>query len=113
MHSLASRVVTHLPLARLWDEHVFLPHARQRALYEEDAAAHVRDGTARIVVAELGEPLRWLPAGQARAFWTHEAEPRLIPPGTPLLGGAYGYTASLWSSEDARPILLLEVHGDD
>jgi hypothetical protein len=111
MRTLASRVVTNLPLARLWDEQAFLPHARQRALYEEDAAAHVRDGTARLVIAELGEPLRWLPGGQARAFWTHEAEPRLIPPGTPLVGGGYGYTASLWATEDARPVLLLEVQG--
>ncbi len=110
MHTLRSRVVTHLPLPRLWDEHAFLPHTRQLALYEEDAAAHVRDATARLVVAELGEALRWLPAGQSRAFWTHEAEPRLIPPGTPLLAGGYGYAASLWTAEDARPILLLEVH---
>ncbi len=113
MHSLASRVVTHLPLARLWDEHAFLPHTRQRGLYEEDASALVRDGAVRLVVAELGEALRWIPAGHARAFWTHEAEPRLIPPNTPLVGGGYGYAASLWSAEDARPVLVLEVHGDD
>ena len=102
------RVVTCLPPARLWDEHAFLPHARERALYEDDAAELLRE--ARIAIAELGEPLRWLPAGQARAFWQHEAGPRLIPPGTPLLLGAeYGYTASLWAAEDARPVLLLEV----
>lgn len=105
---LARRVVTHLPLARLWDEHAFLPHARARTLYEDDAAEQISH--ARLVVAELGEPLRWLPAGQARAFWTHEAAPRLIPPGTPLLPGFdYGYTASLWLAEEARPVLLLEV----
>ncbi len=105
---LARRVVTHIPLARLWDEHVFLLHARARTLYEDDAAEQLRD--ARLAVAELGEPLRWLPAGQARAFWAHEAAPRLVPPGTPLRPGAeYGYTASLWLAEDARPVLLLEV----
>lgn len=104
-----SRVVTRTPLARLWDEHAFLPHVRERGLYEEDAAELL--GTARVAVAELGEPLRWLPTGQARAFWTHEAAPRLIPPGTPLLPGTdYGYAASLWTAEDARPVLLLEVH---
>jgi hypothetical protein len=109
---LARRVVTHLPLARLWDEHAFLPHARARTLYEDDAAEQL--GHARLAVAELGEALRWLPAGQARAFWSHEAAPRLIPPGTPLLAGAdYGYTASLWLAEDTRPVLLLEVRGED
>ena len=102
-----SRVVTRIPLARLWDAHAFLPHVRERALYEEDAAELFP--SARVAVAELGEPLRWLPAGQARAFWTHEAAPRLIPPGTPLLE-EYGYTASLWTAEEARPVLLLEVH---
>lgn len=107
---LARRVVTHLPLARLWDEHAFLPHARARALYEDDAAEQIRGGPARLAVAELGEPLRWLPPGQARAFWAHEAAPRLTLPGTPLLPGAgYGYTASLWLAADARPVLLLEV----
>lgn len=110
--SLARRVVTHLPLARLWDEHVFLPHTRARTLYEDDAAELVREGIARVAVAELGEPLGWLPAGQARAFWTHEAAPRLIPPGTPLLA-EYGYAASLWTAEDARPVLLLEVRSSD
>ena len=104
-----SRVVTRLPLARLWDEHAFLPHLRERALYEEDAAELLPD--ARVAIAELGEPLRWLARGQTRAFWTHEAAPRLIPPGTPLLPGAeYGYAASLWTAEEARAVLLLEVH---
>lgn len=107
---LARRVVTHLPLARLWDEHVFLPHARARTLYEDDAAEQIREGLRRLAIAELGEPLRWMPAGQARAFWAHEAAPRLVPPGTPVLAGpGYGYTASLWLAEDARPVLLLEV----
>jgi hypothetical protein len=105
---LARRVVTHIPLARLWDEHVFLPHTRARTLYEDDAAGQLAG--ARLAVAELGEALRWLPQGQARAFWTHEAAPRLVPPGTPLLPGTgYGYTASLWLADDARPVLLLEV----
>lgn len=112
--SLARRVVTRLPLGRLWDEHAFLPHIRERALYEDDAAERVREGLARLAVAELGEPLRWLPNGQTRAFWTHEVEPRLLPPGTPLLPGAdYGYTASLWIAEEARPVLLLEVRSAD
>jgi hypothetical protein len=102
MH-LARRVVTHLPLARLWDEHAFLPHARGRALREYEAAEHVADGTARVAVAELGEPLRWLPAGQARAFWTHEVVPHLLP------GADYTYAVSLWTAEDVRPVLLLEV----
>jgi len=111
---LARRVVTRLPLARLWDEHAFLPHVRERALYENDAAERVRQGVALLVVAELGEPLRRVPPGQARAFWKHEIEPRLLPPGTPLLPGAeYGYAASLWSAAEARPILLLEVRSAD
>ena len=112
--SPARRVVTRLPLARLWDEHALLPHARVRALYEDDAAELIRGSAARLAVAELGEPLRWLPAGQLRAFWSHEAAPRLLPPGTPLLpGAAYGYTASFWSAEDARPVILLEVRASD
>ncbi len=108
---LSRRVVTRLPLARLWNEHTFLAHTRGRAsLYDDDAAELVHDGLARVAVAELGEALRWLPAGQARAFWTHEAAPRLIPPGTPLLPGAeYGYAASLWTADEARPVVLLEV----
>jgi hypothetical protein len=104
------RIVTRLPLPRLWDEHAILPHTRGRALFEDDAAELVREGVDRVAVAELGEALRWLPPGQVRAFWTHEAAPRLIPPGTPLLPGAdYGYTATLWTAEDLRPVLLLEV----
>jgi hypothetical protein len=104
------RVVTRIPLARLWDEHSYLPHVRERALYEEDAAELL--ASARAAIAELGEPLRWLPAGQLRAFWTHEAAPRLIPPGTPLLLD-YGYAASLWGAEDARPVILLEIRSSD
>lgn len=104
------RIVTRLPLARLWDENAFLPHARGRALYEDDAAELVREGLARVAVADLGEALRWLPPGQVRVFWTHEVAPRLIPPHTPLLPDAeYGYTATMWTAEEGRPVLLLEV----
>ena len=108
------RVVTRLPLARLWDEHAVLPHTRGRPLFEDAAAELVREGLARVAVAELGEALRWLPPGQVRAFWTHEAAPRLIPPGTPLLPGTdYGYTATLWTAEELRPVLLLEVRSGE
>ena len=107
MTSLSRRVVTHLPLPRLWDAEHFLPHTRERALYEEDAEALI--GAARVVVAELGEALRWVPPGHARAFWTHEAAPRLLVPNTPHLGPEYAYAASLWNAENATPILLLEV----
>lgn len=109
MSTLARRVVTHLPLPRLWDANTFLPHTRERSLYEEDAASLVLAGTARIVVAELGEALRWLPPGQTRAFWIHEAAPRLLVPHTPHITGGHAYAASLWTAEDATPILLLEV----
>lgn len=112
--SLARRVVTRLPLARLWDASDFLPHVRERTLYDDAAAEQVRAGHARIAIAELGEPLRWLPYGQARAFWKHEIEPRLLPPGTPLRPGAgYGYAASLWTAQGMRPTLLLEVRSAD
>ena len=112
--SFAQRVITRLPPARLWDEHAYLPHTRARALYDDDAAELVSEGLARVAVAELGEALRWIPSGHAAAFWTHEAAPRLIPPGTPLLPAAeYGYTATLWTAEERRPVLLLEVRSHD
>jgi hypothetical protein len=78
-------------------------------LFEDDAADALRSG-ARLAVAELGEALRWIPPGQALAFWTHEAAPRFLVPGTPPPAGDYAYAASLWTADDATPVLLLEVH---
>jgi|GEM_PF-3843958 hypothetical protein len=104
------RLATVIPLPRLWTADGYLPHARRSALYADDVEEMIRGGQARVAVAEVGEPLHWIGAGQLRAFWTHEAEPRLIPPGTPLPPGAdYGYTASFWSAEDLPPVILLEV----
>lgn len=110
------RVVTSLPLSELWDKKAPIVAARQRHLSCEDLRQLVRAGQVKFVVANVGTPLRWIPAGETHSFWKLEVRPHLVDePDRPFdIDGfpeGYCYTASEWLSpgEDLATVVL-ELH---
>lgn len=111
---MKQRIITRMPLTRLWTEQGDLPATRVRWLHKDDIRDLLRRGGVRFAIADMDEPLRWLAAPATFEFWKKEASIRLMDPGGPNvlddLPGEYGYFASEWTGGEGGPIVLFERH---
>jgi hypothetical protein len=109
---LADRVVTYLPMQRLWTDAEELRGTRMAELSAADVANLLRTETVFFAVADVGHKLHWIEVDQRFKFWKDEGQPHLASPAASIepaaLPGGYAYTASLWSGTDTAPIILLE-----
>ena len=83
-------------------------------LGEADIVQLLRDGTS-FVIAEAGEPLRWISEGDRFDFWKTEVKRRLVAPdaGGFYLDdypGQYCYVAALWHGVPSGSVIVLEKH---
>ncbi|HKX32497.1 MAG TPA: hypothetical protein VJ302_32725 [Blastocatellia bacterium] len=108
------RVVTRLPLEQLWTDDGELSATRGRRLDREAIRELLRRGLVQFVVADIGEPLRWIPPPECFTFWktavaAHLAEMESFnlddfPEGRVQV-------ASEWSVPGAEhPVIVLEMH---
>jgi hypothetical protein len=110
------RVVTHLPLSEIWDEHRHITAERLRYLAEEDLRQLVQAGTVRFAVANVAHPLRWISSGESQVFWKLEVRPHLVAePNRPFdiyrFPEGYCYVASEWKApNEVQSIVVLEQH---
>ena len=110
------KVVTSLPLSELWNEKASTAAIRQRHLSYEDLRQLVQSGQVRFVVANVGAPLRWVPAGESHSFWKLEVRLHLVnEPDRPFdiysFPEGYCYVASEWrDSDEGRATVVLELH---
>jgi hypothetical protein len=75
----AQRIVTQTPLTELWNTDGPLDACRAENLGETDIKRLLRNGSS-FVVAEAGQPLRWISEGDRFAFWKTEVKCRLVAP---------------------------------
>lgn len=109
----ALRVVTRIPMTELWNEAGPLSGSRGEALTLADLQQRLRRGPVRFVVADLGAPLRWLPASACFDFWKSEAKEHIADPETIRyedFPDGYCYVASKWRLEAGQTIVLLEMY---
>lgn len=110
------RIVVSLPLSELWDERGPVAATRGRRLGREEIAGLLTAATIQFVVANGGEPLRWISIGDRFTFWKKEVKPRVVPAASDRfhLGdypGEYCYLATEWTRPVAGPtVVLLECH---
>jgi len=107
------RVVMQIPMSELWDSEGNLTAARQRRLGGSAVGALLRLGLVRFVVAECGDPLRWIPPSHCYDFWTTELKLRIVETETfdqADFPGAYCYVASEWADDHSSPLVLLEMY---
>jgi len=107
------RIVTSLPLTELWADAESLSAVRLREVGREEIADLLRQGVVRFAVADVGFPLRWIPAEGHFAFWKAEVKPRVVEPPQEATcledyPGGYGYHASEWRDSLGPRIILLE-----
>lgn len=110
------RIVVALPLTELWSKDGRRMDAVQlRPLDQPGVVRLMREGPVQFIRADVGHPLEWIPAPDRFDFWKSEVRDRVADPAKPGFAlddfpGGYGYTASLWQTEGAPPVILLERH---
>jgi hypothetical protein len=108
-----SRVVTRMPLRELWDSNGVLALMRQRDLSGAALREILRGGPREFVVANVGEPLRWIPREECFDFWKDSAKSHIAESERFDLDefpDGLAYFASSWSDGFGRVVILLEAH---
>jgi hypothetical protein len=107
------RIVTQIPVQRLWTNDGELPAARGRRLGREAIRVLLHDRPVRFVVANVGDPLRWIPVADRFVFWKSEATVHVTGAERIDLDSfprGLAYVASEWTAPgDDVPIVLLEA----
>ena len=100
----AERSVTTLPLDEVWDATGALPLTGGEHLDRQAIEVLMRAGAVRLVVADLGHPLEWVPKAKSRSLWRREVSERLVGPNQKAFlddfNDAYFYRAHAWVGED-------------
>jgi hypothetical protein len=111
------RVVTRLPLTELWDAHGVLQIERRRAVGREQVTDLLRNGRVRFVLANCGEPLKWIPDDDGYRFWDEDVKYHLVEPDALERGlrledwpGEFCFVGTEWGKDDRNKIVLLEMH---
>jgi hypothetical protein len=110
----AQRIVTSTPLSELWDDCGLLDAHRVVNAAEADIVQLLRDG-ASFVVAEVGQPLRWISQGDRFSLWKDEVKSRLVRPCTDRFSpndypSNYCYVATVWRCGPSGSVIVLEKH---
>jgi len=111
------RVVTRLPLTELWDARGTLRIERRRAVGRERVTELLRNGRVRFVLANCGDPLKWIPPDDNYRFWKEDVKRHLIEPedverGLRLEGwpDESVIVGTEWGEGDGYNVILLEIH---
>ena len=78
MHA-SQLIVTRMPLGNLWDSEGQLEAHRVRRVGKDEISELMRNGST-FVVADVGQPLCWIPEQDRFMFWKAEVQGRLVPP---------------------------------
>ena len=111
---IAKKIVTKLPLEELWNEKGML-HARRvsSCLNAADVIDMIKAG-ATFVIADVGQPPRWIDSAHRFDFWQTEVKPRLADVEQHAFleryPGGYFYFASKWQLSDGLPLIVIERH---
>ena len=108
------RVVNVIPVQVLWTDDGELSATRGRRLDREAISELLRRGPVRFVVANVGDPLQWVPPAERFEFWKADVGVHLSDAAKIHLAefpDGIAYVASEWLAVGTEaPIVLLEVH---
>jgi hypothetical protein len=103
-----------MPLSHLWDKAGQLEAHRVRCVGKDEITELMRNGST-FVVADVGQPLCWIPEQDRFTFWQAEVRSRLVPPEADRFRleaypNGYCYVASVWHCTGSKSVIVLEKH---
>jgi hypothetical protein len=111
------RVATKLPLDELWNEHGPLAATKTRTVGKAEVQDLLRTEMVDLVVADVGQPLRWIEPLKRFDFWKDELSPRLAEPtevDTGFTPDAWPdgccYVAHEWRLSDGTGVVVAEAY---
>jgi hypothetical protein len=110
------RIVTLIPIERLYDEAGYIEARRERWLSKALLRDLLRRHPVEFLVANVGFPLQRIKVAKCYEFWKTEVMAHIVDnlddPTFRLedFPGEYAYVASEWSGEIQTPIVLLEKY---
>lgn len=110
------RIVVGLPLTELWDADGPLKLERKRPVGGQEIADLLQRGPVKFVLADCGQPLKWISAEDCSGFWKDETKHHLVEPDAAEVGfqledfpGDYCYVGAEWKG-GFEPVVLLEKY---
>lgn len=112
---ITKKIVTEIPLTQLWTSERVLEAERAAYLTKQEIKQLLKTQPFTFVIANVGEPLKWINASDCFSFWRNEAEGHIADNVDHIdidsFPENYAYVASKWSSSSQTPIVVLEkVH---
>jgi hypothetical protein len=110
------RIVTELPLKELWKDDGSACTRRIRYLTANDITELLRNSPVEFVIADVGQPLRWILPEKCYEFWKTDVRLHLASPENRVslddFPDAYCYFASEWESQvgTTKVIALEKTH---
>jgi hypothetical protein len=110
--TLSGRIITELPLCRLWTDEGELTAVREEDLNRHAIRELMKQAAVLFVVADVGKMLEWIDAEKCFAFWKEEIAEHVVDNPNEIyldhFPGNYAYIASRWKHNGSFPIILLE-----
>jgi hypothetical protein len=109
---ITKKIVTEIPLTQLWTPQRVLEAERVAYLTRQDIKQLLKVQSVTFVVANVGEPLRWINPADCYSFWQNEVESHIADNVEHIdvdsFPEEYVYVASKWNNSGQIPIVLLE-----
>jgi len=100
-----------LPLEELFDASGPVVAERRQNIGVSELRERMRAGPT-LVIAEVGQPLSWIPREDTFEVWKKQLSARIFVPRTAVrpdeLPGGHGYRASEWALADGTVVLVFE-----
>jgi len=108
------KLVTQIPLTRLWKDEEDVVAKRSRYLTTENIKQVLKEFPVEFVIADIGCKLQWIGLDASFDFWKTELRSHLINDRDNIdldqFPDNYAYVASQWFGECQNMIILLEKH---
>ena len=112
---ITNKIVTKIPLECLWTEEEELDFERQKYLNGEEIKEILKAGPVRLIVADVGQKLKWIPLDKCFERYKKEIKEHIIDHLENIdlekFKYNFAYIASLWTDKANKKVVVLEqVH---
>lgn len=110
----SKKIVTEIPLKKLWNDKGIISVRRDRYLTRGDLVELLKATPVEFVIANIGNNLKWIPKNSCYKVWSSSIKKQVVQAINKFelnqFPNGWAYVASEWSGEIQTPIVLLEKY---
>ncbi len=114
MNDFRNKIVSQIPLTEIWTETGEIFTMRKGYLDAVEIKAILREHKLEMVVADIGQKLKWINPEVQFTFWKSELKPHLCSDAGKIdiqnFPGEYAYLASEWVGRTGLLLILIEKY---